>query len=135
MNRRPLQLNGLLVFLLLAFTVSINKVSAQRLVFTKFHQTPAEPGRGPCASFTETLNIVQGSDMDNDGVPDESDNCPETPNADQADTDNDGSGNACDTDDDNDGILDELDNCPGLSNIIGGPVHFMESEVLDGDHD
>jgi hypothetical protein len=36
------------------------------------------------------------SDRDSDGVPDERDNCPEDPNPNQADTDGDGAGDACD---------------------------------------
>jgi endonuclease G, mitochondrial len=35
------------------------------------------------------------NDADNDGVPDATDNCPSTPNPTQADSDNDGIGNAC----------------------------------------
>ncbi|NLE57225.1 MAG: hypothetical protein GX616_02615 [Planctomycetes bacterium] len=35
-------------------------------------------------------------DADGDGVPDDCDNCPETPNSDQLDTDGDGIGDACD---------------------------------------
>jgi hypothetical protein len=34
-------------------------------------------------------------DVDVDGIPDESDNCPIVPNTDQLDTDGDGVGNAC----------------------------------------
>jgi hypothetical protein len=52
--------------------------------------------RSSDGTVTQTLNpaIV---DTDGDGVPDSSDNCPLTANADQADADSDGLGNACDT--------------------------------------
>ena len=55
-------------------------------------------------------------DTDGDGVGDSADNCPATPNPDQADLDGDGAGDACDSDDDGDGIDDTLDNCPAVSN-------------------
>lgn len=45
-------------------------------------------------------------DVDRDLIPDSRDVCPSTSNADQADTDRDGVGDACDTDDDNDGATD-----------------------------
>jgi hypothetical protein len=52
-------------------------------------------------------------DQDGDGVPDSTDNCPSTSNADQENTDNvaDG-GDACDADDDNDNVVDGSDACP-----------------------
>lgn len=50
-------------------------------------------------------------DADGDGVLDETDNCPITVNPNQEDSDNDGQGDVCDTDDDNDGVLDEVDLC------------------------
>jgi gliding motility-associated-like protein len=55
-------------------------------------------------------------DADGDGIADSVDNCPLTPNANQADNDQDGQGDICDSDDDNDGVLDTSDNCPNTSN-------------------
>ncbi len=60
-------------------------------------------------------------DTDADGVPDDVDNCPFVPNADQADFDGDGFGDVCDVcpinagsqaDGDGDGLGDECDPCP-----------------------
>jgi len=51
-------------------------------------------------------------DTDQDGNPDSTDNCPDIANADQVDTDGDGSGNLCDADDDNDGVADPDDAFP-----------------------
>ncbi|MDJ0840146.1 MAG: thrombospondin type 3 repeat-containing protein [Acidobacteriota bacterium] len=58
------------------------------------------------------------TDSDNDGVLDDCDNCPDTPNEDQADTDFDGTGDACNDADDSDGDewSDALDNCPETVN-------------------
>lgn len=58
----------------------------------------------------------ESADTDADGIGNNADNCPETANADQTDSDEDGRGDACDDDADNDGILDTDDNCPDASN-------------------
>lgn len=52
------------------------------------------------------------TDGDDDGVADTLDNCPDAENLNQLDTDNDGSGDACDDDTDNDGVPDAEDAFP-----------------------
>jgi len=97
---------------------------------------------------TSTLPIGPGErDSDGDGVPDSSDNCPNTFNPDQQDSDGDGIGNACDTtspgwrsgDVDCDGDVDRSDadlidryvqflpappppGCPAISSNVAGHV-------------
>ncbi|AYN67481.1 hypothetical protein D1013_08960 [Euzebyella marina] len=56
--------------------------------------------------------VNKDTDTDDDGVRDDSDNCPDSANTDQSDTDNDGEGNVCDIDDDNDGTPDSEDAFP-----------------------
>ena len=55
-------------------------------------------------------------DSDGDEVADTSDNCPATANADQNDTDADGTGDVCDDDKDGDTVLNDADNCPLIAN-------------------
>ncbi len=50
-----------------------------------------------------------GPDADEDGVPDDQDNCVELPNPPQRDSNSDGYGNVCDADLDDDGSVDFLD--------------------------
>jgi hypothetical protein len=58
-------------------------------------------------SFSVTAGPAQ--DADTDGVPDSSDDCVVVPNADQADSDQDGYGNKCDADYDNTGLVGTTD--------------------------
>lgn len=51
-------------------------------------------------------------DSDNDSIVDAYDNCPNTWNPNQADTDGDGTGDVCDMDRDNDGTINDHDPCP-----------------------
>jgi hypothetical protein len=55
------------------------------------------------------LDSSEQYDTDGDGVGDNGDNCTSVANTSQTNTDNDGLGNACDTDDDNDGVNDADD--------------------------
>jgi len=75
-------------------------------------------------------------DVDNDGIDDSLDNCPEVENADQVDTDNDGDGDACDDDDDGDTVADTADNCPLVANPDQADAdNDGEGDACDGDAD
>ena len=71
-----------------------------------------------------TCNLIL--DSDDDGVIDSLDNCPNTPNGDQTDSDNDGAGDVCDNDDDNDGVIDTED-CDRLDPTI----NFSVGDICD----
>jgi len=58
------------------------------------------------------------ADVDNDGIADADDNCPNDYNPLQEDADSDGIGDVCDEDIDGDGIADEVDNCPTVYNPL-----------------
>ena len=74
---------------------------------------------------TASNTVIPMRDSDGDGVFDVNDNCPNTVNADQIDTDHDGVGDVCDVlpndamewrDSDGDGVGDNLDNCVTVQN-------------------
>ncbi|MBK9103480.1 MAG: thrombospondin type 3 repeat-containing protein [Saprospiraceae bacterium] len=79
-----------------------------------FHGSPVCPDLPLIIMVTLDEDLTP--DTDGDGIPDLEDNCPQVPNPQQIDTDDDGLGNACDPDDDNDGITDINDNCPLIVN-------------------
>ncbi len=67
-----------------------------------------------CDAACIDLGMLPDDDDDGDDHIDTADNCPLVVNADQADSNNDGIGNACDAD--SDGVLTGVDNCPLIPN-------------------
>ena len=80
----------------------------------RFRAVSEQNGRfGPQSSVaTQDFFTLGGMDIEFDSVCDGVDNCPDHPNTDQQNTDDDGQGDACDADDDNDGVDDVDDICP-----------------------
>jgi hypothetical protein len=85
---------------------------------------------------TAKMYGAPANDKDADGVSDAKDNCPNDPNAQQTDTDNDGKGDACDDDDDGDGVADAKDNCNKKANAGQNDTDGDgNGDVCDGDDD
>lgn len=119
----------------------------------------ANSSDGTCADdpdgIQEPLLMLGCDDADGDGVCDDADNCPLTPDPGQEDVDGDGVGDACDNcagtansdqqDSDSDGSGDVCDSCPAVNNnsVIDtdgdGLTDFEEcllgTDALDGDTD
>ena len=80
---------------------------------------------GPYPGGVSTSCII---DSDEDGIPDEIDNCPSVVNPDQTDSDNDGFGAACDCND-NDPNQPHLVNEGGWTKTFGGTLYDFASSV------
>ncbi len=94
------------------------------VLYSKVARTADEDENFNAASF-KIINF----DCDNDGFTNNNDNCAKTSNSNQADIDNDGIGDVCDTQDnrdsDGDGVQNYLDQCPtaaGPSSNNGCPL-------------
>ncbi len=81
-------------------------------------------------------DVYEGNDNDDDGLNELFDNCPNTYNPDQLDSDDDGIDDSCDNNDiDNDGVLDSIDHCPNefgnVSNFgcAGNPDFIIDTTV------
>jgi hypothetical protein len=104
-------------------------------VFTVYYHDPLCDGDRDGQAGEDDFNNVDGdgipnatdncpqiynpaqTDTDSDGFGDLCDNCPKVSNSDQADANADGVGDACDFDDiDGDGIPNDVDNCPDVRN-------------------
>jgi hypothetical protein len=90
--------------------------------------------------YNRALNSAElrtlAADLDDDGVGDDTDNCPSTSNPDQANNDGDLEGDACDSDDDNDSVADGSDNCQFTSNSDQANNDLdSEGDACDADDD
>jgi hypothetical protein len=83
------------------------------------------------AERSQLRNWPSDSDEDRDDRGFSLDNCPVTANADQADSDGDGQGNACDADDDNDGLSDAAEAQFGLNPLSGDTDRDGRNDRLD----
>ncbi|HZI94648.1 MAG TPA: thrombospondin type 3 repeat-containing protein [Patescibacteria group bacterium] len=110
------------------------------------------PSQAAAGHNRNGLVCDSNSDFDNDLVPEGSDNCPNetgglengvpappistTYNPDQVDTDGDGIGDKCDSEDfDSDGVINTADNCPTVYNPAD-PVFLTQADSdLDGSGD
>ncbi|MFH1809312.1 MAG: thrombospondin type 3 repeat-containing protein [Pseudomonadota bacterium] len=90
--------------------------------------TPDDDGDGYCGAGEDLVTGITCA-VDSGGAIIE-DNCPTVANADQADANNDGVGDACDPDIDGDGVVNGADNCVELRNAWTAVGPLMETEDI-----
>jgi len=99
--------------------------TAYRVYVDADRSVPAYDKEAPALNGSDVLAVSPGekqtnplyehADLDGDGIRDEADNCVGLANADQADIDKNGKGDACE-DFDRDGVMNHKDNCPDQPN-------------------
>jgi hypothetical protein len=101
--------------------------------------TGTDDGSPPLSTTTMVeIEIAGDDDADDDGIPDAEDNCPATPNQDQADADGDGVGDVCDNcpnvanpnqeDTDGDGTGDACETMDDMEAPVCGEISFEEND-------
>lgn len=83
--------NGSLLSRQASFNLTIQLIRDDSIVF----EERADNFLNPDTTFSGTFTMPNITDIDNDGIPDPTDNCPGIFNPDQLDSDNDGQGDAC----------------------------------------
>lgn len=101
-----------------AITAGVYSLVLTDATHTDTTGTPQVPDEVYNSFIVVGTPCIGGPDGDNDSVPNQDDNCPNTPNTDQEDADLDWVGDACDFDDDNDAVCDvggpEAEGTPGV---------------------
>lgn len=84
-----------------------------------------------CMAATSNVVTAPPPDGDGDGVYDASDNCPNTANADQKDTDGDGYRDVCDPDGDGDGYTSSQGDCNDLQATVNPGATELANGIDD----